>query len=104
MGNTMSSSDAVMAAISRVDAGIRRSAGPPSPRLAVLARSPDLDDRAVGRKAGFLRCGADAAGEAVVVEMGCLAAAVADQEDAVVQAVRMVVGDIGVGALDAARE
>src|SRR4051794_41947693 len=36
--------------------------------------------------------------------MGGLAAAVADQKDAVVQAVGMVVGDIGVGALDPAGE
>jgi hypothetical protein len=72
--------------------------------LAVRAGAPRLDDRSVGREAGLLRGRPDSAREAVVVEMGGLAARVADQEDAVVQAVGMIVGDIGVGALDPAGE
>ena len=56
------------------------------------------------REARLARHFADAARQAVVVDMLGLAAIVADQEDAVVQAVGMIVGDIGVFAFDAAGE
>ena len=69
---------------------------PARPRTSITGRS--------GVKPAALRRLADAAGEAVVVDMLGLAAIVADQEDAVVQAIGMVVGDIGVGALDPAGE
>ena len=72
--------------------------------LALPAAAAHLDHRAVGGEAGRLGRGADAAGQAVVVDMLGLAAIVADQEDAIVQAIGMVVGDIGVGALDPAGE
>src|SRR5205085_11858035 len=84
----------------------RKSVPPPLPgallRLALPAAAADFDDGAVGLEAGLLGGGADSAGEAIVVDMGGVAAIVADEEDAVVQAARMVVGDIGVGALDPA--
>ena len=73
--------------------------------LAIAAAAAHLDHRPVRREAGLA---APPRGrrptELVVVEMRGLAAIVADQEDAVVQAVGMVVGDIGVGALDPAGE
>ena len=71
---------------------------------AILAAAAHLDHRALGGEASRLRRLADAAGQLVVVDMLRLAAIVADQENAVVQAVRMVVGDIGIGALDPAGE
>jgi hypothetical protein len=50
-------------------------------------------------------CGfADIARQCVIVQMRCRAAHVADQEDAIVQAPRMRIGDIGVGAFHAARK
>jgi hypothetical protein len=44
------------------------------------------------------------AGELVVVDVSGLAAVVADQEDAIMAAARVRVGDIGVGAFDPAGE
>ena len=71
---------------------------------AIPAPAPHLDHRPIGLEARRLGRGADAAGDAVVVDMLGLAAIVADQEDAIVQAIGMVVGDIGVGALHPADE
>src|SRR4051812_41901386 len=64
------------------------------------AAAAHLDDRASGEESGRLGGGPHAIGDAIVVEMGDLAAIVANQKDAVVDAVRMLIGDIGVGALD----
>ena len=72
--------------------------------LALAAFAAHFDHRARGGEAGVFRGLADALGQAVVVDVHRLPAAVADQEDAVVQAFGMLVGDIGVGALDAPRE
>src|SRR5688572_26254531 len=70
----------------------------------IPALAADFDDRAAGGEAGALCRLADAAGDAVVVDMRRLPAIVADQEDAVVQAARVLVGDIGVGAFHAHRQ
>jgi len=51
-----------------------------------------------------VRCGADAARHPIVVEMRRRPARIADQEDAIVQAIGVRVGDIGVGAFDSPRE
>jgi hypothetical protein len=67
---------------------------------AVLAGAADLDDRPPGGKAGIGGGFADSAGQCVIVDVDCLSAIVADQEDAIVKAVRMPVGDVGVLALD----
>ena len=58
--------------------------------LAVAAAAADLDHGPVRREAGSARGGANPARQFVVVDMLGLAAAVADQEDAVVQAVGMI--------------
>ena len=71
---------------------------------AVLAGAAHLDHRALSLEAGALGGFADSARQAVVVDVHRLAAGVADQEDAIVQAVGMLVGDIGVGTLDPPRQ
>src|SRR3954471_15836517 len=75
-----------------------------SVRLAIAAGATDFDHRARRREAGTLRGLAHPARQAVVVDVHGLPAGIADQEDAVVQAVGMLVGDVGVGALDPPRE
>ena len=67
-------------------------------RLAVAAGATDFDDRPARGKACRRRGLPDAAGQRVVVDVHCLPASIADQEDAVVQAVGMSNGDIGAGA------
>ena len=72
--------------------------------LAIAASAADFDDRPWCREARALRCLAHAFAETVVVDVHRLSAGVADQEDAVVQAARVLVRDIGVRALDPASE
>jgi len=72
--------------------------------VAVLASAPDLDDGPDLCKAGVFRRRADAFRKLVVVDVRRLATAIANQEDAVVETTGMLVGDIGVGAFDAAGE
>src|SRR5689334_16959603 len=71
---------------------------------AVFALAADLDDRTRCGKAGVFRSLTNAARQIVVVDVHRLSARVADQEDAVVEAAGMLVRDIGIRALDAARE
>src|SRR4029453_3763447 len=70
----------------------------------VPALAPDFDHGAAGGETGVGGSLADAAGDVVVVDVRRLPAIVADQEDAVVQAAGMFVGDIGVGAFDPHRQ
>ena len=72
--------------------------------FAVGAFPADLDHRSHRREACRLGGGSDAAGDAVVIDMSRLPARIADEEDTVVQAIRVGIGDIGVRALDPARE
>src|SRR6476619_299293 len=74
----------------------RRAVGP----LALAAGPANLDYRPRRRKARILRRGTNTAGQIVVVDVQGLSAIVADQEDTVVQATRVLVGNISVGALD----
>src|SRR5687767_5514740 len=69
---------------------------------AVFTAAAHFDHRPHFGKAGMLRGGSDAFGQLVVVDVRRLPAGVADQEDAVVEAARMLVGDIGVGTFHAA--
>ena len=62
-----------------------------------------ITGRGAVKPAVFAAC-AHAARQAVVVDVHRLPAAVADQEDAVVQAIGVGVGDIGIGAFDPPRE
>jgi hypothetical protein len=71
---------------------------------AVAAFAADFDDRADFGETRMLRRVADAARQFVVIDMGRLPAIVADQENAVMQAARMLIGHIGVGAFDPAGE
>src|SRR5690242_19216494 len=71
---------------------------------AVFALAADFDDRARRGEAGIFGRFADSARQIVVVDVHRLAAAVANEEDAVVEAAGMLVRDIGIRALDAARE
>src|SRR3546814_16900908 len=66
--------------------------------IAVGAPAAHLDHGALGRESRRLGGMAHAGGHRIVVEMHRLPAHVADEEDAIVQAPRMRVGDIGVGA------
>src|SRR3546814_8786761 len=70
--------------------------------LALGAFAAHLDHRALGGEARGLGGGAHPVRQPVVVDMDRVAATVADQENAVVEAARMAVGDKGVGAFDAA--
>ena len=73
--------------------------------VALAAPAANLDHRAdIGEKPALRAASRTPPVRLVVVDMRRLAAIVADQEDAVVQAVGMVVGDIGVGAFDPAGE
>ena len=72
------------------------SQSPHLPRTSITGRGAE--------KPALLRRLAHAARQAVVVDVHGLPARVADQEDAVVQAIGMLVGDIGVGAFDPAGE
>jgi len=71
---------------------------------AIAAGSANLDHRARCRKSGPLGGSADALGQAVVVNVNRLAAGIADQEDAIVKACRMLVRDLSIRALDPAGE
>jgi len=71
---------------------------------AVAAGAADLDDRPRGRETGGLGRLTDAARQAVVVDVNRLPALVANQEDAVVQALGMGIRDISVRALDPSRK
>src|SRR5436190_8326796 len=71
---------------------------------AVAALAADFDDRADLTEAGLLGRLAHATRQFVIVDVRRLPAIVADQEDAVVQAAWMLIGDIGVSALDPPRE
>jgi len=71
---------------------------------AVAAGAADLDHRAFGGETGAGGSLADAPRNLVVIDMHRLPATVADQEDAVVEAVGMLVGDIGVRTFDPPRE
>src|SRR5690348_9145587 len=71
---------------------------------AVFAFAANFDDRPRRGEAGVLRRFAHSARQIVIVEVNGLAAGVADQEDAVVKTAGMLVRDIGIRALDAARE
>lgn len=64
--------------------------------------SAQFDDRPDVVEAGLARGLDQRAGKAIVVDMNGLPATVADQEDAIVAAAGMAVGDIGVGAFDSA--
>src|SRR5690242_10264518 len=68
--------------------------------VAVAALAAHFDDGPRSGEAGLGRGLADAFGQTVVVDMDGLPASVADQEDAVVQAFGMLVGDISIGAFD----
>ena len=70
--------------------------------VAILASAPDFDHWSNLCETGMFRGCANALGQFVVVDMSGLATGVADQEDAVVETAGMLVGDIGIGALDAA--
>ena len=71
---------------------------------ALVAQAAQLDHRAhVGEAVAVPRL-AQGARQLVVVEVRRLAAIVADQEDAVVQAPGVRIGEIGVGALDSVGE
>src|SRR3546814_9272050 len=85
------SSDVCSSDLPTVDIG---SGAERSVLVAVAAAAADLDHRPDGGEARLPRRRADAASQAVVLDMGRLSAIVADEEDAVVEAVGMVVGDI----------
>src|SRR3546814_10509755 len=95
------SSDVCSSDLPTVDIG---SGAERSVLVAVAAAAADLDHRPDGGEARLPRRRADAASQAVVVDMGRLSAIVADEEDAVVEAVGMLVGDIGVGAFHPPRQ
>lgn len=71
---------------------------------AIAAGAAHLNHRPRRREARSPRRIANAARQAVVVDMDCLSAAIANQENAVVQAAGMLIGDISVGAFNAPRE
>ena len=85
--------------ISPISAITQKCSGTQSPQLPRTS----ITGRLAAKPALFGRL-ADPAVTAVVVDMRRLPAIVADQEDAVVQAAGMLVGDIGVGAFDPPRE
>mgnify|MGYP003376991983 CR=1 FL=1 len=72
--------------------------------LALGAFAAHFDHWALGGEARCIGGGANTGRQFVVVDMHRAAAAVADQEDTVMQAARMAVGDKGVGALNPADE
>ena len=72
--------------------------------IAIGAGAAHLDDGADSVKARRLRRLADISGQAVVIDMRRIAAIVADQEDTVVQASGVRIGEIGVGAFHPAGE
>src|SRR5689334_4034482 len=72
--------------------------------VAIPALAAYLDDRSRSGEAGAGGSLADAGRKSVVVDVDGLAAIVADQEDAVVEALGVLVRDIGILALDPARE
>ena len=76
----------------------------PSALGARLAQPPDLQHGAFRSEAAGGGDGADGAADLFVVDMGGLAAFVADQEDAIVLAPWMGVGEISVGAFHPQRE
>ena len=66
--------------------------------LAGGAHPFDLDDRADWLEARFGGCGADAVRQMIVVNMRGLPACIADEENAVMFAIGVGIGDIGIGA------
>jgi hypothetical protein len=63
-----------------------------------------FNNRADIGEARAMRRSDQRAGQAIVVEMNCLAATIANQKYAVMLATGMAVGDIGIGAFDPARK
>ena len=72
--------------------------------MALGAFAAHFDHRALGGEARRIGGGANTGRQFVVIDMHRAAAAVADQEDAVVEAAGVAVGDISVGAFDPAGE
>ena len=71
---------------------------------AVAAPSTHFDHRLFGPKAGRLGGIADARRQLIVIDVRRPAADIADKEDAIVQASRMGIGEIGVGAFNPHRD
>jgi hypothetical protein len=72
--------------------------------ITIGAFAADFDDGANLRKASMFRRCTHAHSQGIIVNMRCGAAAIANQENAIMQASGMRVGDIGVCAFHAARE
>src|SRR6185369_4586460 len=71
---------------------------------ALAALAANLDNRARRGKSCVLGRFAHAACQRIVIDVHGLSAIVADEENAIVQAAGVLVGDIGIGALDAPGE
>lgn len=75
-----------------------------SASVARRALAADFNHRPFGRKSGGLSCGPNATGYDIIVEMGGLSATVAHQKNAIMEAIGVSIGDIGVGALNPSGE
>ena len=72
--------------------------------LAGGAHPFDLDDRADRLEARFGGCGTDAVGQMIIVDMRGLPARIADEENAVMLAIGVSIGDIGIGTFHPRRD
>jgi hypothetical protein len=70
------------------------------PLLTIAAAAAHFDDRPLGRETGGCGGGTNAFGKAVIIDMNRRAAIIANQENAVMQATGMAVGQKGIGAFD----